>query len=318
MKKETRRRERAAVAGDEQVRESGPDGRSLRALVDAYRIRQDEFPMLEVIFERAKRSLSTSLRSILHQPLELLVDDIASDRFDDVVNRVPLPAIFGVFQIPEWGGSGLIVADASLVHALVDAALGGDWQSARDAAGSRAFTAIEIGLAAKFMQVLASDLAAAFAPLAAITARLERTETNPRFAGVAAPTDPVSLGSLRIGIDGSEGQVSVLLPHALLDPIRGDLLHRFSGSCSGRDRNWADTMEAQLRRSELPLQLTVAAEPFSLGRLQALAIGDVVRLSLAPTDPVAVTCNGKLIAMAELGKRDGRSVARLVSEVGHR
>lgn len=303
------------MSGDEQLSKKGLPAEGLRPLVDAFRVRQDEFPMLEVIFERAKRTLSTSLRSILHQPLELGVEDIGSTRFDDVVNAVPLPAIFGVLEIAEWGGSGLLIADASLVHALVDAALGGEWQSG-ETASNRPFTAIEIGLAAKFMEVVGNDLAAAFAPLRPITARLERTETDPRFAGVAAPNDPVSTGSVRIGINGSEGRVDVILPHGLLEPVRGELLHRFSSACSGRDRSWAEFMDAELRRSELPLQLTAAAEPLSLRRLQALAVGDVVRLSLGPTDPVAVTCNGKLIATAELGKRAGRPVARLMGDIG--
>ena len=69
--------------------------------------------MLEIIFDRLVRLMTTSLRNFTSDNVEVSLDRITSVRFGDYLNSIPLPAILGVFKAEEWENSGLITVNSS-------------------------------------------------------------------------------------------------------------------------------------------------------------------------------------------------------------
>jgi flagellar motor switch protein FliM len=139
----------------------------VRALLSGGGVREERLPILEVICDRVVRSLSTNLRHLTSRVFDVRLAGIDSARFGEQMNRFALPALFGVFRVPEWNNGGVIVADTSLAYMIVDAMLGGAHAgSAQAPAELRAFTSIETSLVAQMMQLALRDLAEAFAPIA--------------------------------------------------------------------------------------------------------------------------------------------------------
>ncbi len=69
------------------VGEMGAGGRAgIRAIVDSGTVSYERLPMLEIIFERMVRHLSTSLRNFFNDNVEVTLDAIRSVRFGDYVN----------------------------------------------------------------------------------------------------------------------------------------------------------------------------------------------------------------------------------------
>ena len=79
----------------------------------------ERLPMLEVVFDRLVRLMSTSLRNFTDN-VEVFLDNIASIRFGDYLNSIPLPAMLSVFKAEEWDNYGLITVDSSLIYSIVD------------------------------------------------------------------------------------------------------------------------------------------------------------------------------------------------------
>ena len=103
--------------------DSANDGMSL--LVNSALVNYERLPMLEVVYDRLVRLMTTSLRNFTSDNVEVSIDSIQSIRFGDYLNSIPLPAMLGVFRAEEWDNYGLLTVDSSLIYSIVDVLLGG-------------------------------------------------------------------------------------------------------------------------------------------------------------------------------------------------
>ncbi len=73
------------------------DNSGIRAIIDSAMVSYERLPMLEIVFDRLVRLMTTSLRNFTSDNVEVSLDRITSVRFGDYLNSIPLPAILGVF-----------------------------------------------------------------------------------------------------------------------------------------------------------------------------------------------------------------------------
>src|SRR5690349_9378337 len=85
----------------------GSDKSGIRAIIDSALVSYERLPMLEVVFDRLVRMMTTSLRNFTSDNVEVSLDRITSVRFGDYLNSIPLPAILAVFKAEEWDNFGL-------------------------------------------------------------------------------------------------------------------------------------------------------------------------------------------------------------------
>lgn len=293
--------------------ESAAPQTGVRALMAAGGSREERLPILEVICDRVVRNLSTNMRHLTSRVFDVRLSEISSARFGDLMNWFALPALFGVFRIPEWDKHGVIVADTSLAYTVVEGMLGGGQAGkAQPATDLRAFTSIETALVARMMQLALSDLAEAFQPISTLSMKLERIESNPRLASVAGPGISTAVCTFTIEMEGQGGKLAVLLPHTTLEPVRDKLVQRFIGESLGTDKVWEDHFEREIRRTTLDLQAVIAERTMSLREVQSLAVGQLLRLDRSGNEPVSFQAEGMHLASGHLGQRNGRIAVRLL------
>jgi flagellar motor switch protein FliM len=148
----------------------------LKAMIESNVISHERLPMLEVVCERMVRSFATSMRNLTSDAIDVTLEEINSTRFGEFMNRVALPAMFGVFQVTEWENYGVVTVDSGLIYAVVDALLGGRKGSRPMRVEGRAFTTIETMLVSKMVQLALDDLSAAFEAIEPVTMVVERKE----------------------------------------------------------------------------------------------------------------------------------------------
>ena len=137
------------------------DNSGLMALVNSALVNYERLPMLEVVFDRLVRMMSTSLRNFTSDNVEVSLDQISSVRFGDYLNSIPLPAMLSVFKAEEWDNYGLMVVDSALIYSIVDVLLGGRRGTAAMCIEGRPYTTIERNLVERMVHVVLSDLSAA-------------------------------------------------------------------------------------------------------------------------------------------------------------
>ena len=157
----------------------------LRAVLESEIINHERLPMLEVVCERMVRALSTSMRNLTSDSIDISLDDVTTARFGDFMDRVTLPAMIAVVRVEQWENYGIVTVDSGLIYAIVDALLGGK-RGSQILIDGRDFTTIETALVARVLNLAILEFCTAIAPIAPVSMKLERIETNPRFAAIGA------------------------------------------------------------------------------------------------------------------------------------
>src|SRR5882724_7433536 len=247
------------------------DKSGIRAIINSALVSYERLPMLEIVFDRLVRLMTTSLRNFTSDNVEVSLDNISSIRFGDYLNSIPLPAILSVFRAEELNNYGLLTVDSNLIYSIVDVLLGGRRGTAAMRIEGRPYTTIERVLVQRMVEVVLHDAKVAFEPLTPVTFTLDRLETNPRFAAIARPANAAILVKLRIDMEDRGGRIELLLPYATLEPIRKMLLQQFMGEKFGRDNIWEGHLATELWTTNMEVRdtLMLNATPDSLIELRA-------------------------------------------------
>lgn len=284
------------------------DRTGVRALINSALVSYERLPMLEVVFDRLVRLMTTSLRNFTSDNVEVSLDSISSIRFGDYLNSIPLPAIISVFRAEELDNFGLMTVDSNLIYSIVDVLLGGRRGTVAMRVEGRPYTTIERMLVTRMIEVVLQDARAAFAPLTEVKFSLDRIETNPRFAAIARPANAAILIKLRIDMEDRGGRLEMLLPYATLEPIRKMLLQQFMGEKFGRDNIWESHLATELYKTELEVRVVLDEQQTTLRNVLNLKVGQTLMLNVGPSAPVRMFCGQVPITEGRVG-RIGANIA---------
>ena len=300
-----------SLLGFEQTDEAEGGKSGIERMIHSGLVSYERLPMLEIIFDRLVRILSTSLRNFTSDNVEVSIDSIASQRFGDYLNSVPLPAMIAVFKVAEWDNYGLIVVDSAMIYSVVDVLLGGRRGTAAMRVEGRPYTTIERNLVERMIGVVLHDLSEAFAPLTPVDFRFERLEVNPRFATISRLSNACVLTRLRVEMEDRGGALDLLLPYATLEPVRELLLQQFMGEKFGRDSIWETHLARELRDTAVSLDVVLDQQVMPLSAVIALKPGDRILLNAQPKAPVRLQCGPIALFEAEYGRRETRRAVRI-------
>ncbi|MFO1185901.1 MAG: FliM/FliN family flagellar motor switch protein, partial [Bauldia sp.] len=233
-------------------------------------------------------------------------------RFMDYIDSIPLPAMLGVFRAEEWDNFGLISADSNLIYSIIDVLLGGGRSGSPSRMLGRPHTTIENSLVSRLFEILLADAEQAFRPVSPVSFKLERLETNPRFAAIARPANAAILVQLRVGMDDRGGKVEILLPYATIEPIRDLLLQMFMGEKFGRDAIWEGHLATEIHAAEVDVDAVLFDSEMPLRKVMDLKAGQTLLFENTPQDPVSVRCGDVPLAEGLMGRRGSAISVRVV------
>ncbi len=291
------------------------DNSGIRAIIDSAMVSYERLPMLEIVFDRLVRLMTTSLRNFTSDNVEVSLDRITSVRFGDYLNSIPLPAILAVFKAEEWDNFGLITVSSSLIYSIIDVLLGGRRGQTTLRVEGRPYTTIESNLVKRMIEVVLADAELAFKPLSPVRFNIDRLETNPRFAAISRPANAAILVRLRIDMEDRGGNVELLLPYATIEPIRDVLLQMFMGEKFGRDPIWEGHLATEIGQAEIAVEAVLYEAKLPLRQLMRLDIGDTLPLELRPDALVTVRCGDVTLTEGRMGRVGDRVAVRVAKSL---
>lgn len=290
------------------------DGRNgIQAIVDSGSVAYERLPMLEIIFERMVRLLSTSLRNFFTDNVEVSLESIRSVRFGDYINSISLPSMLSVFKAEEWDNFGLITIESSLIYSVLDTMFGGRRGQPAPRIDGRPFTSIEINLLKRVIALILSDAEAAFRPLSPVTFTVDRIESNPRFVSISRPANAAIRVELKFDMEGRGGCLHLLLPYATIEPIRELLLESFMGEKLGRDAIWENHLATEVWQADVDVTCVLHETKMPLKRMMKLEIGDTLMFDARPDAVVALRCGDFMVSEARIGRVDDKIAVQVVS-----
>lgn len=304
-----------SLLGFDEDQDDNSDKSGIQAILSSALVSYERLPMLEVVFDRLVRLLSTSLRNFTSDNVEVSLDNIASIRFGDYLNSIPLPAMLSVFKAEEWDNFGLITVDSSLIYSIVDVLLGGRRGTAAMRIEGRPYTTIERSLVERMVNVMLQDLSAAFEPLSPVTMRFDRLETNPRFATISRPSNAAIVARLRIDMEDRGGRLELLLPYATLEPVRELLLQMFMGEKFGRDSIWETHLAEELWMTDVDLAAVADEQIMSLGDVFNIRVGSRLMLGASPSSLIQLKCGDIPMHSGRMGRKGDNIAIRIEDRI---
>jgi flagellar motor switch protein FliM len=290
-------------SGDDSDKNQG-----IHAILDKALMAYEKMPMLEVVFDRLVRMLSSSLRNFMSDNVDVSLESMASLRFDDYLNSIPLPAMLAVFRAVEWENFGLVTVDSSQIYSTVDVLFGGRRSNRPIRIEGRPYTTIEQDIVKQMVDIVLDDMSSAFDPLSPVSFQFDRLENNPRFATITRPNNAALLVRLRVDMEERGGIIELLFPHTTLEPIRDMLLQMFMGEKFGQDTVWERHLGHEVRQTNVDVDVVLDQKTLPLGDVMNLKVGNTLMLDALPRQDVLLKCGDVALGKARIG-RVGDSIA---------
>ena len=277
--------------------ESGKEGASEQEGIRAYdltsqdRIVRGRMPTLEIINDRFARLHRVSLSTALRKVLDVSVGQSEMVKFGEFVRTLPVPTSLHIIKLEPLRGVALLMIESRLIFNLVDCFFGGTGKSHFKVEG-RDFTSIEYRVINKLVQSALKDFDQAWKPVVPLSFQFVRSEVNPQFAAIVAPTDLVIVIPFEMEMERLIGRMALCLPYSTIEPIRSKLFASYQSDQLEIDQEWTARLKRRLHEVGVNLLLELGRTTITGGELLNMEIGDVIGLDNVSTEPLTVKVQG--------------------------
>jgi len=245
------------------------------------RIVRGRMPTLEMINERFARYFRVSMFNMLRRSAEISVGGVQMVKFSEYIHSLFVPTSLNIVRIHPLRGSALCVFDPKLVFIIVDNFFGGTGRHAK--IEGRDLTVTEQRIVSLVLNYAFDDLTEAWRPVVPVQFEFMNMELNPEFATIVSPTEVVVVSSFHVELDGGGGQFQVVMPYAMLEPIRELLDAGVQSDRVDKDDRWAVALREDFKDAELSLTTQLTEIQLDVRQLMRLKDGDVIPINMPET-----------------------------------
>lgn len=255
------------------------------------RIIRGRMPTLDILNQRLARLMRISFFNMFRKGVDVHHDATHLLKYSEFIASVSVPACLNVFRMPPLRNTCLMSVDSALMFGLVDYVFGGagSWYRVE----GRDYSSIELRLIQQVVSMVLTDLGNAWEPVIDIRPEYIRTEVNPQFAAIAAPTDVTLNIIFEVELEATtKGHISLLIPYSVIEPIRPLLSSALQTERNQEDNHWRDTIEHSLVDLDVDIRVMLGETAMTVRDLLALEVGDTLRLDQDASDPVTLYVEG--------------------------
>jgi len=279
-------------------------------LLDAAGLSLDRLPMLHVIFDRMTTSCAEHLRHMAASPMYYSLSGLESGRITEILEMYEANAVAGIFHAPEWDSHILIGFDRDFIYTMVEVLFGSDG-SEPPVEEARGFSNIELKMAQTLFEQVAKALQASFSLVVDTKFKLERIETRMDFAVIGRRNNQAVAAKFLLQALNRGGEMFVIIPQSVLNPMRKALSQVVTGESSGRDPRWMKQIATEVKKTEVTLKAVLEERFLSLGEIADLKIGDVIELQATPRSRVKLESNQQGLFWCHIGQSEGSYVLKV-------
>lgn len=283
-------------------------------LLSQDRIIRGRMPTLDIINDRFARQFRITLSNSLRKILQVSVESTSLMKYGEFLNYLPIPSCLNIVRLNPLRGFCIVAIEAKLIFAFLNNFFGGA-TNAQERVEGRDFTAIELMIIRKVVDLLLDDLSRAWEPVYPIEGEYIRTEINPQFLAVVPPSDVVVLTSFELEMENLRGTVQVVIPYSTVEPIRQYLSSGIQAESQNADSGWYDQIGSHLKNVEVSAEVVLGTSRITIRDLLGLKTGDIVTLEQPQSEPLQLFVEGAHKFDVEPVERAGHLAAKIAREV---
>jgi len=272
------------------------------------RIVRGRMPTLEMINERFARFFRISLFNKLRRSAEISVEGVQMMKFVEYVHGLYLPTSLNMIRMAPLRGTGLFVFDPKLVYILVDNYFGGSGRFHTKIEG-REFTPTELRIVEGILQKVFEDMEESWGPVLEVEYEFLNSEVNPQFANIVSPSEVVVVSTFSIELDGGGGEMHVVYPYLMLEPIRELLDAGVLSDSVEMDDRWSVALREEILDATLEVESTLTTTELTVAQVRDLQVGDILPIELPKN--VNLLAAGVPVYQCEYGEHGGKKALKI-------
>jgi flagellar motor switch protein FliM len=278
------------------------------------RIVRGRFPALDVITERFSRCFQRTLSDMVQTGVEVVAGEVKIIKMNEYLRNLFFPTSLNILKIDALGGVGLLTLDSKLIFSVIDLYYGGNGQMRFKIEG-REYTSVEMGLIRNLVNECVKCLLSSWEPVLPIEVEVLHSEMNPKFASIVDPIEMVVVSPVYVRFENQEGRIDIVMPYAMLEPIR-DVLEEGMRSLQGEgDKRWNKTLRDEAKGIEVLLSAELGRVNMSMEDLLAMEVGDIIPIDMPALVPIKV--EDIAIAHGRLGDFEGKKAVQIMDFTQH-
>lgn len=269
-------------------------------------------PTLDMIYERFTKALGMSTFNLLRRTTEISATGVSMMKFSEYVKGLFMPTSLNMMSINPLRGTGMCVIDSKLVFAIVDNFFGGDGRYDTHIEASE-FTPTERRMVQLLLDLIFADLKTAWEPVMALDFKFQSDEINPQYANIVSPTEVVVVSKFKIDLEGGGGEFHIVMPVAMLEPIRELLDVGLQRDSEDVDHRWSNSLKEEMKEAVIEIGSSMGHTRLTLADVLNLNSGDVVPIEMP--DLVTVRAGDVPIFRGVLGCSNGKNSVQFVAPI---
>jgi len=272
------------------------------------RIVRGRLPTLEMINDRFARYFRVSFFNLLRKSPEISVNGIEMIKFSEYIHTLFVPTSLSMIKMAPLRGTGLIMLDPKLVFILVDNFFGGDGTIHATIEG-REFTNTELRVIEKVVQMCFVDLVKAWEPVMAVNYSYHNHEVNPHMANIVSPSEVIVVSNFHIELDGGGGDLHVVYPYSMIEPIRTVLDAGVQSDHGDLDERWAILLKEELMHARINMQALFIEKQLPVSDLINFKAGDIIPIDMP--EQVLLLAEEMPIIRGQYGEHQGNTAVKV-------
>ena len=272
------------------------------------RIIRGRLPTLEMINERFARYLRVSFFNMLRKTPEISINGIQMIKFSEYIHTLFVPTSLSLIKMHPLKGTGMIMLDPKLVFIVVDNFFGGDGSIHAKIEG-REFTNTELRVIEKVVHMCFDELVKAWQPIMPVEFDYHNHEVNPHLANIVSPSEVIVVSSFHIELEGGGGDLHVVSPYAMIEPIRSILDAGVQSDLSELDDRWAVLLKEELLNARVEMTALFGEKELKVEDLINLQAGDIIPLDMP--EHMMLLAEDIPVIKGKYGEHDGNAAVRV-------
>lgn len=240
---------------------------------------KEQMRTLNIVFDTFAYLLSTKLTGLLHTMCEVEVVSVEEQSFGEFNNSLSSPVLLGIIEMPPLQGSLLLEVSPVLAYGIISRLFGGP---ADYTLSNKGFTEIEMAIVENLLYQIMDIFKESFKKILIVQPELSRMETSSQFTQIAAMNEPAAIVTMNTKIDGTQGMISICIPHFSIQSISKELNTASWSIASNMIQAQPDKqeiMQQQLDDTFVTLQATFNDTYTTLSEILNMHVGDLIRIN---------------------------------------
>lgn len=278
------------------------------------RIVRGRLPALDIINERFARGFQRHFNEMIMSSVEVTAGEVKIIKMIDYLRNLYQPTSLNIYRINPLNGVSLFTLDSKLIFTAVDIYFGGTGLLPFKIEG-REYTPVEMSMVRSILDMASENLRKAWAPVMDIEIEYLHSEMNPKFANIVDATDMIVVSPINIRFEGVEGRVDIVMPYAMLEPVRDKLEEGMSNLQGESDNRWARTLKEEAKNIEVEITVNLLELRISVEDLMNMEKGDIIPIEMPKR--VSVKAEGITFVRGKLGESNDKKAVKIEEIVHH-